>query len=327
MRGKPLTQRRTVHHNGSMPDQLTVQGIEFNSYIGVTDDERRALQPMRVDVELDYRRGAVASASDSDDISQAIDYARAVECIIRIGAHGEYRLVERMAEKMIQALFTELAIAGVTLWVRKLKPPIKDVHDSVGIRIARTRKDIIPEPQPASFLLDSSRFLKKGTILDVAAGRGRNALYLAGLGFSIDAIDRDEQALRELADRAKERGLTRLNVYPIDLESEPNTTSVLNSEQYNDRYDGVLVFFYLYRPLFPSIIKALKPGGVLVYETFLIDNHYHYQHPRRKEFCLEHNELLRLTQGLRVLHYEEGRHEGAKDSDMPFTARLVAQKG
>jgi dihydroneopterin aldolase len=310
-----------------MPDHLTVQAVEFNSYIGVAEEERHVHQPMRVDVELEYLKGGVASAAESDDISKAIDYARAVECIIKIGTHGEYRLVERMAEKMVQALFSELAIAGVTLWVRKLKPPIKDVHDSVGIRIVRTRKDIIPEPKPANFLLESSRFLQKGTILDVAAGRGRNALYLAGLGFSIDAIDRDEQALRELADYAKARGLTQLRVHPLELETEPGLTSALDSEQYNERYDGVLVFFYLYRPLFPALIRALKPGGVLVYETFLIDNHYHYQHPRRKEFCLEHNELLRLTQGLRVLHYEEGPHEGTGETDTPFTARLVAQKG
>jgi dihydroneopterin aldolase len=316
-----------VHDNAGMQEQLIVQGIEFHSHIGVTSDERHALQPMGVDVELEYPKGAARFAADSDDVSKAIDYTRAVECIIRIGTHGEYCLVERMAEKMVQALFTELAVAGVTLWVRKLKPPIKDVHDSVGIRIALARKDIMPEPKPASFLLRASQFLKKGTILDVAAGRGRNALYLAGVGFSIDAIDRDERALGELADHAKERGLTELRVHLLDLESETVAESMLDSEQYNDRYDGVIVFFYLYRPLFPVIMRALKPGGVLVYETFLIDNHFHYQHPRRKEFCLEHNELLRLTQGLRVLHYEEGRHEEAKDSDMPFTARLVAQKG
>jgi hypothetical protein len=115
-------------------------------------------------------------------------------------------------------------------------------------------------------------------------------------------------------------------VFPVDLEPEPGVTFTLNKEQYNERYDGVLVFFYLYRPLFPAIIKALKPGGVLVYETFLIDNHDHYHHPRRKEFCLEHNELLRLTQGLRVLHYEEGQHQGTEENEQPFTARLVARK-
>lgn len=309
-----------------MPDQLIVQAIEFNSYIGATNSERGVQQPMRVDVELDYPVGAVGAAGHSDDLSKAIDYERAVECIIRIGTHGEYRLVERMAEKMVHALFAEFAIAAVTLWLRKLKPPLKNVHDSVGIRIARRRSEIIPEPKPASFLLESRRFLKNGLILDLAAGRGRNALYLARLGFSVDAIDRDEQALRELADRAKEDGLTGLNVYPIDLEPESGVAFTLNKEQCNERYDGVLVFFYLYRPLFPAIIKALKPGGVLVYETFLIDNHDHYHHPRRKEFCLEHNELLRLTQGLRILYYEEGQHQGTEENEQPFTARLVARK-
>ena len=162
----------------------------------------------------------------------------------------------------------------------------------------------------------------------MAAGRGRNALYLASLGFAVDAIDRDEQALLELADLAKQRRLTNISIQPVNLEQEAIWTAGLDNERYNDRYDGVLVFFYLYRPLFPALIRALKPGGVLIYETFLIDNHFHYQHPRRKEFCLEHNELLRLTQGLRILHYEEGQHEeGHGYSDKPFTARLIAQKG
>jgi hypothetical protein len=66
---------------------------------------------------------------------------------------------------------------------------------------------------------------------------------------------------------------------------------------------------------------------MLIYETFLIDNHMQYQHPRRKEFCLMHNELLRLVPGFRILHYEEGRREEGLDSERVFTARLVAQKG
>ena len=310
-----------------MSEQLIVQAIEFNSYIGVTDSERRVQQPLRVDLELDYVVGGFRLAAHNDDLSKAIDYERAVACIIRIGAQGEYRLVERMAEKMVQTLFAELSISAVTLWLRKLKPPIKEVHDSVGIRITRKRNELIPEPKPVGFLMESRRFFKNGRILDLAAGRGRNALYLAGLGFTVDAIDRNEQALRELADRAKERGLSQLSVHCIDLESEPAVSSALNAEQYHERYDGVMVFFYLHRPLFPAIIKALKPGGVLVYETFLIDNHFHYQHPRRREFCLEHNELLGLTSGLRVLHYEEGQHQGTEEGEQPFTARLVAQKG
>jgi hypothetical protein len=63
-----------------------------------------------------------------------------------------------------------------------------------------------------------------------------------------------------------------------------------------------------------------------VYETFLIDNHLHHHHPRRSEFCLAHNELLRLTSPLRVLHYDEGEHESSRGLHAAFTARLVAQK-
>ncbi|MDQ6735318.1 MAG: dihydroneopterin aldolase [Nitrospirota bacterium] len=311
-----------------MPDQIIVQDIEFNSNIGVTDDEMNVRQPMSVDLELVYVKGAFFSAADSDDLSNAIDYAQAVERVVQIGTNGKYRLVERLAEEIVHALFAEFAIAELKLWVRKLKPPIKDVHDSVGVRVIRTRADVIPEPKPAGFLLESVQFLRKGTILDVAAGRGRNALYLASLGFAVDAVDRDEQTLLELAGLVKQRRLTNVNIQALNLEHEAIRTAALDNEQYNDRYDGVLVFFYLYRPLFPALIRALKPGGVLIYETFLIDNHFHYQHPRRKEFCLEHNELFRLTQGLRILHYEEGQHEEAHGcSDKPFTARLIAQKG
>ena len=311
-----------------MPEKIIVQDIEFNSNIGVTDDEMNVRQPMSVDLELVYVKGGFFSAADSDDLSRAIDYAQAVKRVVQIGTQGNYRLIERLAEKIVHALFAEFAIAELKLWVRKLKPPIKDVHDSVGVCVTRTKVDVISEPKPAEFLLESVKFLRKGTILDVAAGRGRNALYLASLGFAIDAIDRDEQALLELADLAKQRQLTNVCIQPINLEQEAIRTAVLDNERYNDRYDGVLVFFYLYRPLFPALIRALKPGGVLIYETFLIDNHFHYQHPRRKEFCLEHNELLRLTQRLRILQYEEGQHEEDHGySDKPFTARLIAQKG
>lgn len=311
-----------------MPDKIIVQHIEFNGNIGVTDDEMNVRQPMCVDLELVYLKDAFFSAADSDDLSHAIDYAQAVQRVVQIGTQGNYRLIERLAEEIAHALFAEFAIAELKLWVRKLKPPIKDVHDSVGVCVTRTKVDVISEPKPAEFLLESVKFLRKGTILDVAAGRGRNALYLASLGFAVDAVDRDEQALLELADLAKQRQLTNVCIQPINLEQEAIRTAVLDNERYNDRYDGVLVFFYLYRPLFPALIRALKPGGVLIYETFLIDNHFHYHHPRRKEFCLEHNELLRLTQGLRILHYEEGQHEeGHGYSDKPFTARLIAQKG
>jgi hypothetical protein len=64
----------------------------------------------------------------------------------------------------------------------------------------------------------------------------------------------------------------------------------------------------------------------LLYETFTIDNYFRYRHPRRWEFCLAHNELLRLTSSLRVLSYDEGEHEGGPGMGSVFTAQLNAQK-
>ena len=108
----------------------------------------------------------------------------------------------------------------------------------------------------------------------------------------------------------------------LDLEPPPPQEPHLGHEA----YDAILVFFYLHRPLFPSLIEALKPGGVLLYETFTVDNHVQRQHPKRREFCLTHSELLRLTSGLRILHYDEGLHEGTRESESVYTAQLVAQK-
>ncbi len=67
--------------------------------------------------------------------------------------------------------------------------------------------------------------------------------------------------------------------------------------------------------------EALKPGGVLLYETFLIDQHLRTGHPQRREYCLEHNELLHLFSGLRVLFYHEGQ-----DAKGTYKASLVAQR-
>ena len=85
----------------------------------------------------------------------------------------------------------------------------------------------------------------------------------------------------------------------------------------------VTVFFYLQRDLFPQIMRALKTGGLLVYETFLIDNHERFSHPRRREFCLGHNELLSLCHELRVLAYREGALDPRTG---PFTAAVLARR-
>jgi len=303
-----------------MADQVIIERLEFHGHCGVTEEERHIPQPIAVDAELDYPPLALTHAAEADHIVRAIDYAQVAERIVHLGTAQAFSLLETLADRLGTMLLAEFPVTGFRLWVRKLAPPLKDVRGSVGVRLARTRASILPDPPPAPFLQEHITRLPKGKALDVAAGRGRNALYLAGLGWTVEAIDRDQDALAALEATAHRKNVPNLTVRTADLEADPNHPPDLG----HNRFDVVLVFLYLHRPLFPALLRTLKPGGVLVYETFLIDNHLQRRHPRRTEFCLAHNELLRLAGSLRVLHYEEGDH-GGPGNEPAFTARLIAQ--
>jgi len=92
-------------------------------------------------------------------------------------------------------------------------------------------------------------------VLDLAAGGGRHTRLLLDRGYRVRAVDRKTAALAPLA------GLNCI-VEAIDLETWP----------LGDRYDGIVVTNYLHRPLLPAIAKALAPGGVMIYETYMLGN-------------------------------------------------------
>jgi len=304
-----------------MGGHIVIEQLEFRCRCGVTPEERARPQPLAVDLELDYR---LEAAGLSDDLVHTIDYAKVAQRVVDIGTVQESQLLETLAERLLAALFDEFPIDHIKLWLRKLHPPISNVTRSVGISIERTRLSqhiLRADPPPARFLIQQLQRFPKGRVLDVASGSGRHALFLSSLGYQVDAVDRDEQALAQLSTHAQTRQLTDIRTRVLDLE-QPLQKPDLGHEA----YDAVVVFFYLHRPLFPSLIDALKPGGVLLYETFTLDNHIQRQHPKRREFCLAQGELIRLLPDLRVLHYDEGLHEGMNGSEFVYTAQLAAQK-
>lgn len=316
-----LTVRKPIHDNAAMSERIVIERLEFYGRCGVTDEERRKAQLIAVDLELD---AAVEAAASSDRLDETIDYARVAERLVAIGTSLDCRLLETLADQLIGMLFAEFPVDRVRIWVRKLHAPLAMVAGSVGVRFERTRaahQAQRAEPGPSSFLLQQVGRLAKGKVLDVAAGRGRHALYLLSHGMQVEAVDRDAEALASLEAAAKARHLSGLTTRMLDLEPTSDRPPSLGHE----RYDAVIVFFYLHRPLFPALMQALKPNGLLLYETFTIDNYFRRQHPRRWEFCLAQNELLRLTSPLRVLHYDEGDHDGGHGSGPAFTARLIAQ--
>ncbi|MDF0651682.1 MAG: dihydroneopterin aldolase [Nitrospira sp. LK265] len=305
-----------------MGGQIVIEQLEFRGRCGVTPEERTRPQPLAVDLELDCR---LSAAGLSDDLVHTIDYAKVAQLVIDIGTVQESQLLETLGERLLAALFDEFPISRVKLWLRKLHPPISFVTRSVGICIERTRlaqQVVRADPPPAQFLIQQLHRLPKGKVLDVASGSGRHALFLASLGYQVEAVDRDEQALTQLSAVARTRHLSGISSRVLDLEQSPPWGPNLGHET----YDVILIFFYLNRPLLPYLIDALKPGGVLLYETFTIDNHVRHQHPKRREFCLAPCELLSLTPGLRVLHYDEGLHERTNELDSVYTAQLAAQK-
>ena len=157
-------------------------------------------------------------------------------------------------------------------------------------------------PAPASWLVGHRGLLPaSGRALDVACGRGRHALWLARHGFETTAIDRDPEAVAALEARARAEGLA-LTAMAVDLEAG----AVALGEA---AYDVVVVVHYLHRPLFPALLAALRPGGVLVYETFTRAQAARGR-PTNPAFLLGPGELRRLVAGLEVLDAREGDFDG-----------------
>jgi SAM-dependent methyltransferase len=145
---------------------------------------------------------------------------------------------------------------------------------------------------PSPWVLRHSSLVLPGTpVLDVAAGSGRHTRLFLERGHPVAAVDRDTSQL--------EPG-PALRIVQADLED--GTPWPLPGE----RFGGIVVTNYLHRPLFPLLLDALLPGGVLIYETFAAGNE-RFGHPRNPDFLLRPGELEDVVRGrLRVVAYEHG---------------------
>lgn len=133
-----------------------------------------------------------------------------------------------------------------------------------------------------------------GQVLDLACGSGRHARLLAARGFSVLAVDRDAEALGGL------QGVAGIRTAQLDLEGEQWPLA-------GQSFAGIVVTNYLWRPRLPDLLILLAPGGVLIYETFMIGNAA-YGKPSNPDFLLRSGELREVAQaaGLREIAFEEG---------------------
>ncbi len=132
-----------------------------------------------------------------------------------------------------------------------------------------------------------------GPVLDLACGAGRHTRLFLSRGHPVVAVDLDTSHLADLADASG------LEIREADLEDGgpfPLTER---------RFAGIVVTNYLYRPLFPALIQAVAPDGVLIYETFAKGNE-RFGRPRNPDHLLDPGELLEAVRGrLRILAYED----------------------
>lgn len=138
--------------------------------------------------------------------------------------------------------------------------------------------------------------IPRGRALDIASGKGRNAQFLARMGFEVEGIDISAAALAEAESRAREKSL-RIAWRQADLQSITLPAT---------HYDLIINFNYLERSLVPKIKSALKNGGYVIFETYLIGQET-MGRPKNPAYLLGHNELLELFHGFRVLLYREGK--------------------
>ncbi len=171
----------------------------------------------------------------------------------------------------------------------------------------------------ATILTNNAHLLpSKGNALDLACGRAGNASFLAKMkenDFQIDAIDFSSIVIESLKDYAVKNGLS---ITPILRDIEADGLS-------NKKYDVIVVSYFLNRSLFPKIIDALKPKGLLFYQTWSqekIDD----SGPSNPNFRLSSSELLTLCSEMKILLYREEGNTGNISAGSRNEAMIIAQK-
>lgn len=175
----------------------------------------------------------------------------------------------------------------------------------------REKADDAWEPDP--WLLKVRPLLPGGRALDIACGRGRNALYLAELGWTVTGVDVSEEALAQLAAEATRRNL-KIETRQVDLEETPQLTG--------DTFDLVIDLFYLHRPLLPSLRQSVRPGGVAVLRTFSQAGSFPGG-PENPDIVLRPGELPEVFRGWEILLHEEGIEPSRKGGSL---AGIVARR-
>ncbi|MCL1040299.1 class I SAM-dependent methyltransferase [Shewanella marisflavi] len=165
--------------------------------------------------------------------------------------------------------------------------------------------------EAAPLLTQNSQLLGLEThpqVLDLACGSGRNGLWLAAQGAHVSFVDRD---------------VSRLPKLPPHCQAKTKDLETGEAQLPKAQYDIVLVFNYLHRPLFETIKESIKPGGLIIYETF-ITQQAEVGRPKNPDFLLHEAELVKCFSNWETLHTFEG-NVGCEETPC-FKAQYIGRK-
>ena len=173
------------------------------------------------------------------------------------------------------------------------------------------------ESRQVSEVLEQNQHLlpRRGKALEIACGLGANALFLAEQGLEVDAWDISPVAIKKLDQYCSSHNIL-INTQVCDV-----NTHTIDAEY----YDVIVVSYFLERKLAPELIRALRPGGLLFYQTHIRDK-VDDEGPANEDFLLARNELLNLFSDLTTLVYREEGRVGDTRQGFRNRAMLVGMK-
>ncbi len=203
-----------------MHGSVIIRDLVVDAHCGVTPEERSTIQQLAVDVEATYD---TTQAVISDDIKKAVDDEQVCQIIKDIAHTETYALLETLGNHMINRLFENTDAHTITITLtKKTRTTVMGNQGSIGATISAQRPVGPQGVRPSPLLVNHVASIPLGRALDIAAGRGRNALFLASAGFEVEGLDRNREALAVCEEKAKQLGLRNLSLREIDFEQSPS---------------------------------------------------------------------------------------------------------
>ena len=120
----------------NITDIIFISQIEFYAYHGASDEEQYVGHRYAVDVELHFD---TRLAGQSDNLTDTVNYSKVAKRLVASASARQFRLLERLAQYLIEIIFEEFPVDAVRLRVKKIRPPMNVIAEAVGVEIYRIR--------------------------------------------------------------------------------------------------------------------------------------------------------------------------------------------